>query len=364
MEIKEEIIDDPLCLGENENYGQNQIDPLSVPIKNEEIKDEIELDDETFIPNSTISEEFSSKDVSQIEALDTPKINVTKPNENLKIAHEKSIENTCSYQYMCDLCGKSFLKKDNLTKHVSFAHLDKDLLQKHLCSFCGKEFSCKRYLNRHIKIHGDGKKYENKEKHCDMCDKSFLSKGGLINHKLKHEGKVKTTKCEICCIEVQNILMHMNIKHENATNVNCGVCGIEFSGLKALNGHKLRVHIGQSFKCEICGKSFSHMQTLKIHIGRDHTNQNKFQCLTCKKSFMQPQTLKHHMATIHEGLRKFKCEYCNKKFGNKSHMKDHIFRRHRNEIPLYDLEGYSCNICDRIFANGQDLTRHKGSLHN
>ena len=84
---------------------------------------------------------------------------------------------------------------------------------------------------------------------------------------------------------------------------------------------------------------------------------------------MKLQNLKNHVKVVHEGLKEFRCEFCKKEFGYRSHMKDHIVRLHRNEIPLdkqkeFSVRSYPCNICDKIYTNGQHLTRHKGTVHN
>ena len=70
MNIKEEVVD-PLHFGENENdenYDQKLEDPLSLPFKNEIIKNEIESDDidETSVQVPSLSENYKHENTCQI----------------------------------------------------------------------------------------------------------------------------------------------------------------------------------------------------------------------------------------------------------------------------------------------------------
>ena len=255
-------------------------------------------------------------------------------------------------KFTCDLCSKLFKTKQNLKKHLKNVHKQnkseaKQVGQKMIptCEICNKDFKYLYNLRTHVKnVHNIGKDVD----------------------KVK---EVKRIKCDICCKDVINISMHMKALHECSTNAKCGVCGKEFPTSKAVEGHKLRVHVGQCFKCDKCSESFTTKDTLNKHVRKIHNKENIFYCEPCKKSFMQSQNLKKHVKIVHEGLKEFKCDYCNKRFGYKSHMKDHIVRLHSKEIPIdklkdFSVRNYPCNICEKIFTNGQHLTRHKGKEHN
>ena len=54
-------------------------------------------------------------------------------------------------EYICEICGKEFSRKESLSRHVNYTH--KHLIQqnsKHKCKLCGKEISKKTVL-KHLK---------------------------------------------------------------------------------------------------------------------------------------------------------------------------------------------------------------------
>ena len=53
--------------------------------------------------------------------------------------------------FTCQICAKTFDRKDNLHTHISKCH--EENLDQYNCGTCEKTFSQKRYLKEHIDIH-------------------------------------------------------------------------------------------------------------------------------------------------------------------------------------------------------------------
>ncbi|GIX83841.1 hypothetical protein CEXT_295341 [Caerostris extrusa] len=61
-----------------------------------------------------------------------------------------------------------------------------------MCDVCGKRFVQKQNLNQHSHYHSETKPYV-----CEFCNKSFLSKSGLKWHSLIRGG-IKEYACDVC----------------------------------------------------------------------------------------------------------------------------------------------------------------------
>ena len=70
-------------------------------------------------------------------------------------------------QLKCNLCGKNFNSKSNLSRHLKSLHLQID---KKDCESCNKTFSDAHTLKRHIAIVHEKKGITK----CELCDKNFL----------------------------------------------------------------------------------------------------------------------------------------------------------------------------------------------
>ena len=79
---------------------------------------------------------------------------------------------------VCPLCGKRFLTRTKLDKHI-LTHSDKKLYS---CDKCGtklKNYSCVR--SHMMNVHGE-------KISCDICQKDFFKPEGLRRHRMSEHG--------------------------------------------------------------------------------------------------------------------------------------------------------------------------------
>lgn len=107
--------------------------------------------------------------------------------------------------HTCDVCQKSFSRKDNLHKHKKTHGINGP----HVCETCGKSFVFKHYYVMHKAQHENFPNTENSTGasvkyltstnstmnplpfKCDLCTKSFSIKSYLTSHRLRHRSRIK-----------------------------------------------------------------------------------------------------------------------------------------------------------------------------
>lgn len=90
--------------------------------------------------------------------------------------------------HVCNVCHKTFTKKDKLTRH-NRSHTGEKPFK---CDICGRCFSDSGDLSKHRRIHTGDKRFL-----CEFCSKGFYRRGDLVIHSRAHTGE-KPYKCELC----------------------------------------------------------------------------------------------------------------------------------------------------------------------
>uniref|UniRef100_A0AAY5L6U7 C2H2-type domain-containing protein n=1 Tax=Esox lucius TaxID=8010 RepID=A0AAY5L6U7_ESOLU len=159
--------------------------------------------------------------------------------KNALLAHTSTHERT----FRCEICGKSFGKKQILKSH-QFTHTGE---RPFVCNYCGKSFAFLCNLKTHERVHTGEKPFG-----CERCGRRFTQKHSLRNHGASVHGFFKRT-------------------HERTFR--CEICGKSFGTKQILKSHQF-THTGERpFVCNYCGKSFAFLCNLKTH-ERVHTGEN------------------------------------------------------------------------------------------
>jgi len=174
--------------------------------------------------------------------------------------------------------------------------------------------------------------------------------------------------------------------HTKEKLIGCPNCGALFANRVKFMDHCLRNQsvTGNDLPCEVCQRVYPTERLLKNHM-RIHINTIK--CKQCEMSCSSPSNLKTHMKYKHQAERKFKCNFCIYSAKSKPDLKDHE-SRHTDLVTFCKEEGcsysfrsrtgleshtdkvhgnnesrYACQLCDKKYRRGADLTKHLKSVH-
>ncbi len=107
---------------------------------------------------------------------------------------EGTLKTRSKRRFACSQCGKSFLRKGHLHRHIRIHTGERPFI----CKQCGKGFNQKGNLKIHMSSHTGESPFT-----CKICGKSFSLKGNLKYHMKIHSGE-KPFECSQCGKTFQN----------------------------------------------------------------------------------------------------------------------------------------------------------------
>ncbi|CAH1231761.1 ZNF729 [Branchiostoma lanceolatum] len=249
---------------------------------------------------------------------------------------------------MCDVCGKVFCGRRNLTRHM------KSHREPLKCPQCPK-FSTKRpnMLRAHMEKHrGEGKF------HCKQCGYFAPVRADLKNHMEIVHSEVKPYMCDLCGKFFKflgNLSQHRKVIHSDARPFSCTKCNHTSKTKEALNRHNSKVHSDSKMTCPHCGFSTHVKSVLEKHMDL-HSEDRQHKCPQCTYGFKESNALKRHMEEVHAEKPLHHCSMCSYSCNNHIRLEEH---------EMAHLEArYNCNICEFKSKWRASLFRHYKVVHN
>ncbi|KAI5704995.1 hypothetical protein M8J75_010858 [Diaphorina citri] len=262
--------------------------------------------------------------------------------------------------YICDMCGKEFMKRSELHIHLD-EHMSTQEEGEFQCEVCNRIFNSLRLYRVHKKLHFQ----QPKNYFCDLCGKRFSSRSIMEDHLVSHTG-ARPYECKTCkktFVSKYTYKAHLVTHTDRKRPFSCEKCDKSFYTQQNLVQHE-KTHSGsKDFVCTECGKAFGTLRNLEVHLAV-HTGNRPFICRVCGKSFVRKAEVKDHERT-HTGEKPYQCEFCGAQFSQRSNLQSHKRATHFNDkrypctsCPKADKKPYECVVCGAGFMRKPLLYAH------
>lgn len=135
--------------------------------------------------------------------------------------------------FTCDLCNKIFKRNFSLKIHKRI-HFDEKPFK---CELCSMEFNQKSNYTKHKLIHLNQKPHK-----CTKCENTFSQKSHLLNHQMIHAAEdLKPFKCGYCEERFSNnncLMKHVQIRHFGREMFKCEFCDRIFVSKSGIKNHR------------------------------------------------------------------------------------------------------------------------------
>ncbi|KAJ2942168.1 hypothetical protein O0L34_g15708 [Tuta absoluta] len=258
--------------------------------------------------------------------------------------------------FVCELCGYTFVSKKGIDVHKKKKHrLDDKLVPEDgpFCTVCEVRFISEEAHTRHLKLSSRHSSDNDPNRIRNDSQSMNADKNGRVMRKIERRPVIHPrdprdpggpeptgpVTCEQCNIQLRDLRLyaqHFRRAHPDKNRTKypamktpcmCEQCGRIFQSMALLKDH-MWVHTGEKrFKCDRCDKSFTQKTNLVFHM-RVHSNARpSYECPLCGKHFAFFNNRRRHMF-IHTGLKPFKCDTCGKAFTTSGEQRAHVEHVH------------------------------------
>ena len=172
-------------------------------------------------------------------------------------------------RFKCEECGKAFSYRHVLTQHMAI-HTGERAFS---CDQCEKKFPQPSTLRNHKVKHAgeEGKKFQ-----CEQCEFKCFRPLGLKEHLMTHNAELRPYPCKHCPSKYRNkreLRNHIK-RHEGELDFYCADCDKKFLMKDSLKQHKkTNTHLEKQgslvasyYSCERCNAQFSNKRVFDKHL--------------------------------------------------------------------------------------------------
>lgn len=236
-------------------------------------------------------------------------------------------------RFKCTFCLKEYYRKDEFKRHKA-GHENQQKM--HSCDHCGRGFVDKRNLIKHLHIHDD-LHVPSKRYNCIVCDVSYCEERLLKYHIRKHHMNL-----EACAPVYSKKKLNDSWIESAMDSESC----VQITKVKnnMLSIRTCKIKVKKESKVEPNENRVTNLKKIK-----------KRKSVQSKKDFADKMALQHYLASVfalkYNLYSKAICDYCNKEMLKKS-LIVHIRERHSK------MRRYHCIDCNRSFNRHYHLSDH------
>ncbi|XP_055682143.1 zinc finger protein 184-like [Lutzomyia longipalpis] len=234
-----------------------------------------------------------------------------------------------NFRETCKICQKSYVSLIGFQQHMMAKHSELQELAIHQCTECPKKFVARQLLISHQKSHLPEE--EKKLFHCESCLAKFSAKSSLKIHINTIHKNEKKFICDICGKTFGtkgNLSEHCKI-HGDDWPFQCAYCPRKFKTAANMKIHE-EIHTDTKFKCPHCDVLANTKRSLRFHL-LVHTDEKKYKCKYCSRTFKRPTALKYHLHQ-HTGYKPYPCQYCDSAYTSKINLEGHQKKNHPFQV--------------------------------
>ncbi|KAB7498104.1 Zinc finger protein 26 [Armadillidium nasatum] len=300
-------------------------------------------------------------------------------------------------RYKCPYCDYQSPIKGSIKRHVQFKHTKEKPFP---CDVCGKRFVQRSDLSNHQRVHTGEKPYE-----CSVCSQRFRFSCNLASHRLSVHGQSQFHPPQVLLSnQVSDQERSISYPPSESGYRHCPYCPYKNLSSSAIKNHVMFKHTGERpYPCTVCTKRFTMKSDLLVHM-RTHTGEKPFKCPRCSRAFSQSSHLHVHLRSVfgcgknmtsifqsdedwnetvetdnvtysssgsellynqsstnvEQTIRKSKthrgilhhCPFCTYVNAVLTNVKRHVMFRHTREKP------FECYVCSKKFVLKRDLQTH------
>ncbi|XP_062542364.1 zinc finger protein 62 homolog [Armigeres subalbatus] len=264
----------------------------------------------------------------------------------------------------CEVCHKIFNTKKQLINHKR-----EHGPIKYVCERCGKSFIRRERFLEHAKCYKhNSDDYQTANVYDETKNKSQTDLRCVV---IKNENADDMN--DVIVIEEAKIETRLDSEHEarraltngqstkkNETVVEplkCEICQKSFLYRSRLQNHKKYTHGKKQHECPICGKPIAYQHNIRHHMRTheprcerqlkesENCNVRAFKCNFCQKTYKSDRDLINHKRYLH-GPKKHECHICGFRFSKATDLKEKLIMLSIKTEPTNSNGSYQiCRLC-------------------
>ncbi|XP_013104136.2 zinc finger protein 883-like [Stomoxys calcitrans] len=243
--------------------------------------------------------------------------------------------------HRCSICGKAFITRAGLRKHMSRRHSQESITNNSLTWEMG-EGETNSSTDTADEVQDEVESDEQHEEEYDELSLSYL------------ESMKPLTLSKLKAIDTKTRGDYDRLIALWRSRLECVICGTTLGTFTQLQQHFSQHHNKEQCHILCCQLKLHFRFEIEQHIHYHYAADDEHKCDMCYASLSATDKT-YHVRKVH-GARsnKYRCQPCERTFINRSYLAEHQYRMH----PVAGRKYFDCSICDKSFTCYNSVYQH------